>query len=115
MADVLGWLSPFDIERPYAPRRIDVLHDVKCGDRSDYVWVRLDPAIAAAEVGNEEELRYVLLAPRHEGHPLIVPVAEPTHVYVATVRDARADCPSEIDPRQVEIRHWGIVGPPASG
>ena len=85
-----------------------------CGERRDYVWVRLDPPIAPGEVANDEELDLVLLAPRHNGHPLTVPVAEATHVYVCRVAGYPTDLPPEIDPNEVEILHWGVVAPSAS-
>jgi hypothetical protein len=32
-------------------------------------------------------------------------------VYVCTVRGSTTDAPSEIDPGDVVIRHWGVVTP----
>jgi hypothetical protein len=111
----LGWLTSFDVESPYDPRRVEVVHAVVSGERRDYLWVRVDPPIAAGEAANKDQLAFVLLAPRHDGHPLTVPVLEPVHVYVCTVRGATTDVPSEVDPSDVEIRHWGIVTPSTSG
>ena len=111
---MLGWLTAFDVDRPYGPRRVEVIHAVVCGERSDYFWVRLDPPIGQGEAANDEELDFVLLAPRHEGHPLTVPVAEATHVYVCRAPGFPADIPAEVDPSEVEILHWGIVAPSAS-
>jgi hypothetical protein len=115
MPNALGWLTQFDVESSYAPRRVDVVHPVKCGERRDFFWVRLDPPIAPGEAANREELDSVLLASRHEGHPLTVPVAEETHVYVCRIPGATGDLPPEVDPSEVEILHWGIVAPSASG
>ena len=111
---LLGWLTSFDVESPYDPRRADVVRAVACGERRDFFWVRLDPPIAPGEAANQEELDSVLLAPRHEGHPLTVPVADATHVYVCRVPSATADLPPEVDPSEVEILHWGIVAPSSS-
>jgi Immunity protein Imm1 len=106
----LGWLRLFDTDSAYAPRRVEVMRAVGSGDRRDYLWVRLDPPLAAGEAGNEE-IELVLLAPRHEGHPLAAPLDEPVHVYVCTVRGATTDVPAQIEPGDVEIRHWGILDP----
>lgn len=84
-----------------------------CGERRDYLWVRLDPPIARGEAGNDDELDVALLAPRHDAHPLSVPVTEATHVYVCRVAGSPTDCPPEVDPNEVEILHWGIVAPSA--
>ncbi len=108
---MLGWLTPFDMENPYALRRVDVVHAVACGERDDYLWVRLDPPLEPGEAANAARLDHVLLAPRHEGHPLTIPIEEPVHVNVCTVRDATTDVPPRIHPGDVEIRHWGIVAP----
>ena len=89
----------------------DVVHAVTCGERRDYLWVRLDPPIAPGEAANDQELESVLLAPRHEGHPLTVPVVEATHVYVCRVPGVSQDLPPKVDPTDVEILHWGIVAP----
>ena len=84
-----------------------------CGKRDDLFWVRLDPPIAPREIANYEELAVVLLAPRHAGHPLTVPVAEATHVHVCSVPGSTGDLPSEVDWSEVKILHWGIVAPSA--
>ena len=106
---MIGWLTPFDTESPYAPRRVDLLHLVTCGERRDYAWVRVDPPIAPGEAANEKQLDYLLLAPRHEGQPLALPVDVPVHVHVCTVRGATTEAPLEIDASDVEIRHRGIL------
>jgi hypothetical protein len=105
----LGWLVPFDVEVPYTRRQVEAIHPVASGGRNDYLWVRLDPPIAPGEAANEEELEHVLLIPRHAGHPLTIPIVDPVHVYVCTVRGATTNVPSRISSDDVEIRHWGVV------
>lgn len=111
----LGWLRPFDMDSAYAPRRVEVVHAVASGDRRDYLWVRLEPPITAGEAGNQEEIEFVLLAPRHQGHPLTAPLDEPVHVYVCTVRGATTNIPAHIEASDVENRHWGILDPASPG
>ena len=108
---MIGRLAPFDVESPYAPRHVDLLHPVTCGEREDYLWVRLSPPIAPGKAANEEELGYVLLAPRHEGQPLALPIDDPVHVHVCTVSGVTTEAPLEIDAINVEIRHWGLLTP----
>lgn len=107
----IGWLTPFDVQTGYAARRVHLIQMVASGSRSDYAWVRLDPPISPGEAANAEELEYVLLAPRHQGHPLAVPVTRPIHVYVCTQRNAGSDLSHFIDPDDVIVRHWGILAP----
>jgi hypothetical protein len=115
MPNALGWLTQFDVESSYLPRRVDVLHPVEWGERRDYLWVAVNPPIAPGEAANAEELSFVLLAPRHQDHPLSIPVRDPTHVHVCRVRGATTGVPARVNPEEVEILHWGIVSPSASG
>lgn len=108
---LLGWLAPFDVDKGYSPRQVEQLGVVRCGERADYSWVRIEPPIERGEAGNHDRIEVALLAPRHEGYPLESPVSEPVHVYVCSVRNISDQLPAEVAVEDVIIRHWGIIYP----
>ena len=109
---MIGWLRSFNTERPYDARETTELARVKCGERDDYWWARITPPLERGEAGNPEPLEVVLLAARHVGDRLdSLPVTSPVHVYVCTVKGLLADTPPEVDPKNVDIRHWGVLYP----
>jgi hypothetical protein len=84
------------------------------GQRDDFVWARLDPRLERGEAGNPRPLEIVLIGTRHEGDTLGSVATEPVHVYVATVRGDYDELPDRFDPKDVEIKHWGILYPSQS-
>jgi hypothetical protein len=46
---MLGWLTSFDTESPYATRRVDIVQAVVSGEHSDYLWVRISPPLCLAK------------------------------------------------------------------
>lgn len=108
---MLGWLTQFDVDQIYSPREVEFLGFATCGKRDDYVWGRLDPPLEPGEAANKERIDVVLLAPRHEGETLVVPLTAPVHVYVCTVRTSEGGLPAAVRVEDVIIRHWGVLHP----
>lgn len=108
---MLGWLTQSDVDQGYSPRRVETLGFVTCGQRDDYVWVRLDPPLEPGEAANKERIEIALLAPRHEGASLAVPVVAAVSVYVCTLRAGHGQLPAVVRVDDVAIRHWGVVHP----
>jgi hypothetical protein len=109
---VIGWLTQFDVDKPYAPREVFGLSRVASGKRDGYLWARLSPRLERGDAGNAEPLEVVLLAPRHEGETLpLERVEHPIHVYVCTVKNDGASHAPVVDPTAIQIRHWAVLFP----
>jgi hypothetical protein len=106
-------LDSFDVEPPFAQRHLTVLSTARCGERSDWLWVRVEPAL---QVGPHRWLRTTLLinvvaiAARHvggnlEGGPW------PVHVYVCRAIADETLLAAEFSPDDIAIEYWGTVKP----
>ncbi|HUK76522.1 MAG TPA: hypothetical protein VL117_02870, partial [Thermoleophilia bacterium] len=89
-----------------APRRVDKLKSVACGERNDYIWARLIPPL---ETARRELLDIVLLAPRHVGFSLADSLADPMHVYVCTVSGSTPELPDVVAPEAIDVRYWAVL------
>ena len=103
---IVGWLKQSDVDVGFAPRQVEKLKHVACGERDDYIWARLTPPL---ETASRELLDTVLLAPRHVGFSLAGPLAEPIDVYVCTVSMPTPDLPYLVAPEAVDIRYWAML------
>ena len=106
-------LDSYDIEPPFAQRRLTVLSTARCGDRTDWRWVQVEPAL---EMGPHRSLPapilvdVVAIAPRHQGASLDAG-PWPVHVYVCRTKDDETRLAPEFSPDDVAIECWGTVMP----
>ena len=54
-------------------------------------------------------MEIVLIGARHLGYPLESVATQPVHVYVCTVPGDYEEMPDRIDPKDMQIKHWGIL------
>ena len=102
------YLSSFEPQGAYAPREVTFTKAVHCGERDDYVWVRIEPPLKANELATNTDIEVALLAPRHEGGSLLAPNSWPVHVYVCRTRRTPIGSAS-VPPDDVQILNWGIL------
>lgn len=107
-SSVAGWLLRlFDGEEPttHVARFVSW---VRCGERTDYAWVELEPPLARLdERGGAVGL--AVLAPRHEGVRLDEQVtSSPIHVMILAAPDelARNDV---VPPDSLSIAAWATI------
>ena len=106
-------LDSFDIEPPMTQRHLTVLSPARCGERTDWVWVRVEPPL---EVGPHRSLGATLLldmvaiAPRHMGSSL-EDGPWPVSVYVCRAKADETLLAAEFAPDDISIEYWGIVTP----
>ncbi|MGH7867289.1 MAG: hypothetical protein ACREP9_06560 [Candidatus Dormibacteraceae bacterium] len=82
---------------------------VKCGERSDYAWVDVSPPLQPHETGASGEITRVILAPRHQGIYLNMPIKSwPVHVYILEV-PPELDGASEVPADATRIKAWGLL------
>lgn len=104
-------LDSYDIEPPFAQRRVTVLKTARCGERTDWLWVRLEPPL---EVGPHRWLRTTLsldvaaMAPRHVGTTLDEG-PWPAHVYICRAKEPATTMATEFTPDDISIEYWGLV------
>lgn len=112
---IVGWLRSFDVAQPYAARRVRKLRNAQVGDRTDYIWARIDPPIQPGEVTTDEPIDLALIAGRHQGYPLSIPVQQETHVYVCVPRARSNRLAPKLAGDEVINHHWGIIHPTRAG
>jgi hypothetical protein len=106
-------LDSYDVEPPFAQRRLTVLSATRCGERTDWLWVRVEPRL---NVGPHRSLRTTLMldvaaiAPRDVGGNLDAG-PWPVHVYVCRALDPATTMAAEFQPDDISIEYWGIVAP----
>jgi len=106
-------LDSYDIEPPFAQRHLTVLKTARSGERTDWLWVRVDPPL---EVGPHRWLTTTLsmevaaLAPRHVGVTLDQG-PWPAHVYICRAKDPATTMAAEFAPDEISIEYWGLVSP----
>jgi hypothetical protein len=106
-------LDSYDLEPPFAQRSLTVLSTARCGERADWFWMRVEPAL---EVGPNRSLRTTLLidvvaiAARHTGTSL-EGGPWPVHVYVCRAKADETRLAAEFSPEDISIEYWGTVKP----
>jgi hypothetical protein len=104
-----GWLLTAYESAANLQHRAVLLGWVRCGERSDYAWVDLDPPLKPAETGISMPLTRVVIAPRHEGVYLDQTEAQwPIHVYLLTTAAELLDH-AEVAPDSFKIQAWGLL------
>jgi hypothetical protein len=106
-------LDSWDLEPPFDQRRLTVLSTARCGERTDWIWARVDPPL---EVGPHRWLTSTLLldlvavAPRLVGGNLDVG-PWPVQVYVCRAKADETRLAAEFSPGDISIEYWGTVTP----
>jgi hypothetical protein len=112
-------LDSYDLEPPFAQRRLTVLSAARCGERTDWFWVAVDPPLEYGPrgwlpgMGGLPTLRTVdvlALAARHEGASL-EKGPWPVHVYVCRAKADETLLAAELSPDDIAIEYWGTVTP----
>jgi hypothetical protein len=106
-------LESYDIEPPFAQRRLTVLSAARCGERTDWFWGRVEPPL---EVGPHRSLATTLsvevlaIAPRNVGGDLDAG-PWPVHVYICRAKDPATTLSAEFEPDDISVEYWGVVTP----
>jgi hypothetical protein len=106
-------LDSFDLEPPFAQRHVTVLSTATCGERADWLWVHVEPALEVGphrSLGKPLLIDVVAIAPRHSGSSL-EHGPWPVHVYVCRPKVDETRLAAEFSPDDVSIEYWGTVQP----
>jgi hypothetical protein len=112
-------LDSYDLEPPFAQRRLTVLSTARCGERTDWLWVAVDPPLDYGPRGwlpgmhglpTPSNVDVLALAPRHLGASLETG-PWPVHVYVCRAKVDETRLAAEFSPDDVAVEYWGTVTP----
>jgi hypothetical protein len=105
-------LDSFDVE-PSFSRRLTVLGDATVGDRKDWKWAQVEPAIRAGphrSLDHAVELTTVAIAPRHVG-PSLEAGPWPVHVYICRAIDPSKVGAVRLQADDLAIEFWATLVP----
>jgi hypothetical protein len=112
-------LDSYDIEPPLAQRRLTVLAAARCGKRSDWLWVRVEPPFTVGPsdwlpgmsgLPKPRVFDVAAIATRHMGDSLEAG-PWPVHIYVCQPKAPETRLAAEFSPDDITIEYWGTVTP----
>lgn len=117
MTDLL--LDSYELEPPFAQRRLTVLSTARCGERTDWLWVAVESPLEYGPGGwlpgerglpTMRTVDVLALAPRHVGASLETG-PWPVHVFVCRAKTDETRLAAEFSPDDIAIEYWGTVMP----
>ncbi len=103
-------ITSYEPENAYSPRTIMLRRTVLCGERDDYFWAEVDPVFEYPELGLDNSLSVILVAPRFAGDHILKSSNWPLHVYIC--RTIKTKAGSKVVPvNDVQILNWALLEP----
>lgn len=105
MADF--YLVSTELREPYQPRACRVLRRLRSELRDDLALVEIEPPLPRHVYDTTEEVRWLIVASRHEGDSLFPVAAWPLRVYVCGLKGGGEPEGDEIASEDLTILDWG--------
>ncbi len=102
------YLASTELREPYEPRRCRIVKRLRSELRDDLALVEVEPSLPSHVYNTNEDVRWLILASRHQGYSLF-PISEwPMAVYICQLKGQKE--PSDmIASENLLILDWGEV------
>jgi hypothetical protein len=103
------YLTSTELREPYEPRACRIVRRLRSELRDDLALVEVEPSLPRHVYDTNEDVRWLILASRHQGHSLF-PVSEwPLAVYVCRLKGNDEPEGDTIASEDLAILDWGEV------
>jgi len=103
------YLTSTELREPYKPRACRIVRRLRSELRDDLALVEIEPALPRHIYDTNEDVRWLILASRHQGRSLY-PVSEwPLAVYVCRLKGKDEPEGDVIASEDLAILDWGEV------
>ena len=103
------YLTSTELREPYEPRACRIVKRLRSELRDDLALVEIEPSLPRDVYDTNEDVRWVILASRHQGQSLF-PVSEwPLAVYICRLKGKDEPEGEAIASKDLAILDWGEV------
>lgn len=103
------YLASTELREPYEPRACRIVRRLRSELRDDLALVEVEPSLPRHVYDTNEDVRWLILASRHQDHSLF-PVSEwPLAVYVCRLKGKDKPDGDTIMSEDLTILDWGEV------
>jgi len=105
------YLSSTELREPFEPRTCRFVARLRSEVRDDLALVEVDPPLPRNVYDTSEDVRFLVLAARHQGCTLFPATEWPTAVYVCKLKGGDRPAGDAIESGDLTIVDWGEVRP----